>query len=107
MNQTPKNTIITKQALIDKINSWGQQHISTELLQLWMLDNFEPDEFDIGKGEPECVVEAMHIIMNEFELAQQEKCLSSKYQLAIHFIDCNDDNFIMRKNEFLKHGFSD
>jgi len=99
--------VITKAQLIDVLTEWGTQQISSEKMQLWMLDNFEPDEFIIGQGEVECVVDAMHIVMNEYELAQQSKCLSAQFKLAVDFIDCSDESFVSKKSEFLRHGFSD
>jgi len=99
--------IITKAQLIEVLNQWGQQQINSEKLQLWMLDNFEPDEFVIGAGEQECVVEAMLIVMNEYELAEQNKCRSEQFQLAIDFVNCNEASFINRKTAFLRDSFSD
>lgn len=98
---------ISKTQLIDVLSQWGDKTITTEKLQLWMLDNFEPDEFDIGKGETECVSEAMHIVMNEYELAQENKCLVEQFKLAIDFILCDESSFEICKTKFLRQGFSD
>lgn len=102
---TKKN--ISSAQLIQILQSWGGGNISTEKLQLWMLDNFEPEEFDIGKGESGCVSEAMHIVMNEYELADQKKCQSEQFQLAIDFINCDEDSFVRLKTNFLRNGFTD
>ncbi|PKF55282.1 hypothetical protein CW748_13770 [Alteromonadales bacterium alter-6D02] len=99
--------VITKQQLINVIVAWGSGSTSTEQLQHWMLDNFEPDEADIGSGESESVVEAMHIVMNEYELAKESKCLVEQYQLAINFINCDETNFMQRKSDFLRQAFCD
>jgi len=98
---------ITKLQLIDIIKSWGEQKITIEKLQIWMLDNFEPDEMEIGKGEDECTIEAMHIVMNEYELAQEEKCLQAQYRLAITYINCSEENYNQCKSDFLRHAFCD
>ena len=98
---------VSKEQLLNVIESWGPSDITTEKLQLWMLDNFEPDEFDIGQGESESVVEAMHIVMNEYELMAQDKCQQDKYQLVISFINSDNGNFMARKSDFLRQCFSD
>jgi len=99
--------IISKTALETILQAWGSGEIDTEKMQLWMLDNFEPDEFAIGQGESESIVEAMHLVMNEYELADGNKCLTEQYQLAITLINCSDDTFISRKLAFLRDGFCD
>ena len=98
---------ITKSALINIITSWGQSEISIQKLQIWMLDNFEPDEVDIGLGEAEATIEAMHIVMNEYELAKEEKCLQEQYLLAIKYINCTEENYNQCKSDFLRKGFCD
>jgi len=99
--------IVTRAALFDVLSQWQQQLMTTEKMQLWMLDNFEPDEYIIGQGESEEVVEAMHMVMNEYELADQDKCLSDKANLAIDFINTDSDSFISQKSEFLRNAFID
>ena len=98
---------ITKLQLLEIIQSWGEEKISIEKLQIWMLDNFEPDEVEIGQGEDECTVEAMHIVMNEYELAQEEKCLQAQYLLAINYINCSEENYNQCKSDFLRLAFCD
>ncbi|MGB1297674.1 MAG: hypothetical protein ACPG8A_05325 [Psychrobium sp.] len=99
--------VITKAQLIDILNQWHSDQITTEKLQVWMIDNFEPDEFDIGKGEEEHTVEAMHIVMNEYELVNEAKCLKAGAKLAIDFINATPDSFMTTRGEFLRNGFSD
>lgn len=98
-------TKITKIQLIDILTCWGKGQITTEKLQLWMLDNFEPDEFIIGENEPEHTVEAMNIVMNEYEIARENKCLVTAFQLSIDFLNSNEDNFIANRHAFLQYGF--
>lgn len=100
-------TKISKQQLIDILISWGSNKIDTEKLQHWMLDNFEPDEFIIGEGESDETVEAMHIVMNEYEIADEAKCISNQFQLAINFINANEMNFLAARNSFLQKAFCD
>ena len=98
---------ITKKQLIDVLTRWGNQEITTEKLQHWMLDNFEPDEFKIGEGESEYTIEAMHIVMNEYEIALENKCLTANFELAIEFINTNEERFIVNRHAFLQRGFCD
>lgn len=98
---------ITKHQLIDVLTQWHSGLISTEKLQVWMIDNFEPDEFTIGKGEEEHTIEAIHIVMNEYELVDEDKCLISGAQLAINFINATPDTFMAQRGEFLRNGFKD
>lgn len=98
---------ISKQQLVEVLTSWGHGKASTAKLQHWMLDNFEPDEFIIGEGESEETVEAMHIVMNEYEIVDEAKCIVNQFQLAIDFINANEVNFLTARNLFLKHAFCD
>jgi hypothetical protein len=100
-------TKITKIQLIDILNQWGSLHINTEQFQHWMLDNFEPDEFTIGEGESTSTIEAMHIVMNEYEIADQNKCLAAQFKLAIDFINTNKEDFIVTRHAFLQRAFCD
>lgn len=98
---------ITKQQLLDVLNSWGEQKITSDQLQDWMVTNYDPDENDIGLGEPEWTVEAMNIVMNEYEIAKQEKFLLAKYQLAVDFISTDESRFNQTRHLFLHTGFCD
>ncbi|MEI6860604.1 MAG: hypothetical protein V5788_12755 [Shewanella sp.] len=98
---------ITKRQLLDVIKSWGVQKIDSEKFQDWMVTYYEPDENDIGLGEPEWTQEAMNIVMNEYEIAKQEKFLLTKYQLAINFITTEESKFNQTRHLFLHEGFSD
>lgn len=72
---------------------------------MWMLDNFEPDEFIIGEGESEHTIEAMHIVMNEYELADEDKCLQVQSHLATTLICADDADFLGARHAFLQRGF--
>lgn len=98
---------ITKRQLIDILNAWGENKLSTEALQEWMLDHYHPGEVGIAEDEPEEIQEAMHIVMNEYELASQAKMLRSQYQLAVKFINSNQENFIGNRTLFLNNAFTD
>ncbi|WP_394147368.1 hypothetical protein [Shewanella atlantica] len=98
---------ISKQQLIDLLTSWGEQKIDSDQLQDWMVTNYDPDETDIGKGEPEWTVEAMNIVMNEYEIAKQEKFRLENYMLAIEFIQAEESRFNQTRHLFLREGFSD
>lgn len=98
---------ISKQQLVDVLKSWGEQKITSDQLQDWMVTNYDPDETDIGKGEPEWTVEAMNIVMNEYEIAKQEKFRLENYMLAIEFIQAAESHFNQTRHLFLREGFSD
>lgn len=98
---------ISKQQLIDVLTSWGEQKIDSDQLQDWMVSNYDPDETDIGKGEPEWTVEAMNIVMNEYEIAKQEKFRLENYMLAVEFIQAEESRFNQTRHLFLREGFSD
>lgn len=98
---------ITKQQLLNVIKTWGEQKINSEQLQGWMVTNYDPDDNDIGLGEPEWTQEAMNIVMNEYEIAKQEKFRLDKYHLAIDFITADESRFNQTRHLFLHEGFSD
>lgn len=98
---------ITKQQLLNVLKRWAANEVTTGQMQMWMLDNFEPDEFVIGEGESEHTVEAMHIVMNEYELADERKCLQSQSGLATAFIEASATDFLSARNAFLQRGFCD
>ena len=99
--------VISKAQLVDVLTQWQLGRINVEKMQIWMIDNFEPDEFSIGKGESEHIVEAMHIVMNEYELVDETKCLTSGAQLAIDFVNSTSDTFMSTRGAFLRNGFKD
>ncbi|OIQ44785.1 MAG: hypothetical protein BM565_13615 [Gammaproteobacteria bacterium MedPE] len=99
--------VISKAQLVDVLTQWQLGQINVEKMQIWMIDNFEPDEFSIGKGESEHTVEAMHIVMNEYELVDESKCLTDGAQLAIDFVNSTSDTFMSTRGEFLRNGFKD
>ncbi|PKF60699.1 hypothetical protein CW745_14315 [Psychromonas sp. psych-6C06] len=98
---------ITKTELIQQLNLWGAEKISAEQLQDWMITHYDPPEVEIGIGETEWVVEAMNIIMNEYELAKLEKFKPEGYQYALAFLESDQDTFYQRKHAFVHDGFSD
>jgi len=102
---TPK--IITKDQLITLLNDWHEGKFSTETLQDWMVTHYDPPEVEIGPGETQWVEEAMNIIMNECELAKIDKFKDETYQFAIEFLNCNEDDFLSRRQRFIHDGFSD
>ena len=99
--------IISKNQLITQLNDWHEGKNSAETLQDWMVTHYDPPEVEIGPGESHWVEEAMNIVMNEYELAKIEKFKSEGYQLAIQFLNCNEDNFLSRRQKFIHDGFSD
>ncbi len=98
---------ITKQELIDCIDAWNTQKITTDVFQGWMLDHYEPMEVDIGLGEAECTREAMNIVMNEYELADEETLVQAQAALAIAFINCTEATFNVTKKRFIQDAFVD
>ncbi|WP_028773259.1 hypothetical protein [Shewanella waksmanii] len=98
---------ITRTQLIEQINRWGENHINAEQLQDWMVTHYDPDEVDVGRGEPEWVVEAMNIVMNEYEIAKIDKFRQENYQLAINFIQADESQFNQTRHLFLQQGFRD
>lgn len=98
---------ISKAQLIEQLHLWGSDKISAEKLQEWMITHYDPPEIEIGNGESEWVVEAMNIIMNEYELAKLEKFKPEGYQFALAFLACDESNFYQRKHSFVHDGFSD
>ena len=100
-------TNITKTELIEQLHLWGKNTISSEQLQSWMITHYDPPEVEIGLRETEWVIEAMNIIMNEFELAKLDKFKQDAYQYALAFLDSDESNFYQRKHAFIHDGFSD
>jgi len=98
--------IITKQQLIDILTQWHHLEINNEQLQDWMVTHFDPPETLIGEGEPELVEEAMHIIMNEYELAKLDKFKKEGYQFAMQFLQCTEENFTQLRQQFIHESFS-
>lgn len=98
---------ITKQALIDVLTNWQQKKIDNEALQDWMVTHFDPPETIIGEGEPELVQEAMHVIMNEYELADISKFKTEGFDYAMQFLSCDEQNFADKRQQFIHQGFMD
>ena len=100
-------TNITKTQLIEQLHLWGKEKISAQQLQEWMVTHYDPPEIEIGLGETEWVIEAMNIIMNEFELAKLDKFKIEAYQSALLFLESDENTFYQRKHAFVHDGFSD
>lgn len=98
---------ISKDALINTLQSWRQGLISAEQLQDWMVLNYDPGEVEIGLGERPWTIEAMNIVMNEYEIVQTEKVVIEKVGLAIDFINATEANFDEAKARFIRQAFVD
>lgn len=98
---------ISKTQLIEQLHLWGTQKISAEQLQAWMITHYDPPEIEIGHGETEWVIEAMNIIMNEYELAKLNKFKTESYQFALAFLECDENSFYLHKHAFVHDGFCD
>jgi hypothetical protein len=98
---------ITKNQLLEVIRNCTDGKSSPADLQKWMLFNYEPPEVIIGENEAQHTVEAMNIVMNEYELAVIDKYAEVGFNLALKFISCNESDFEMARNEFIRKGFTD
>jgi hypothetical protein len=98
---------ISKAQLIKQLHLWGTQKITAEQLQTWMVTHYDPPEVEIGSGETEWTIEAMNIIMNEYELAKIDKFKTESYLSALAFLDCDENSFYQRKHAFIHDGFCD
>lgn len=98
---------ISKQQLINILTQWHSQQIDNEQLQDWMVTHFDPPETLIGEGEPELIQEAMHVIMNEYELADFNKYKRQSFDYAMQFLDCDEQNFTQKRQQFIHQGFAD
>lgn len=107
MRNTMTQIIVTKAELIDILNQWHENKLDNAQLQDWMVTNFDPPETLIGEDEEELIQEAMHVIMNEYELAKLDKFKPEGYDLAMKFLACNEDDFPLLRKQFIHEGFSD
>ncbi len=98
---------ISKAQLIVQINLWKNAKISATELQAWMVTFYDPPEVKIGTGESETVVDAMNIIMNEYELAKVEKFKVESADAALTFLNCTEHDFEQCKYLFVHQGFLD
>lgn len=98
---------ISKTQLVEQLMLWKNKQISAEQLQDWMVSHYDPDEVDIGLGECEWTIEAMNIVMNEYEIAKLDKFRQENAQLAIDFIDTDESRFNQTRHLFLQDGFRD
>ena len=97
---------LSKKQLIQQLKLWQQHQLTNEELQDWMVSNYDPYEVTIGKGEPEWTQEAMNIVMNEYEIAKIDKFRHENVQLAIDFINCEENKFNQTRHLFLQQGFT-
>ncbi|BAJ00492.1 hypothetical protein SVI_0521 [Shewanella violacea DSS12] len=49
----------------------------------------------------------MNMVMNEYEIAKQQKFRLENFKLAIEFISSNESRFNQTRHLFLQDGFSD
>lgn len=98
---------ISKQQLIEVLKQWHTKKLDNEQLQDWMVTHFDPPETVIGEGEPELIQEAMHVIMNEYELADFSKYKTESFDYAMQFLNCDEQNFTQKRQQFIHQGFTD
>ena len=98
---------ITKKQLINILTQWQKSEIDNAQLQDWMVTHFDPPETLIGEDEEELIQEAMHIIMNEFELAKLDKFKVESYDYAMKLLASDESNFVQLRHQFIHQGFSD
>jgi len=98
---------ITKNKLDSIIQKCIDGKLSPIELQEWMILNFEPLEVKVGENEAQHTVEAMNIVMNEYELAKTETFTKVGWELALKFISCSEDVFDQARNRFIHDGFTD
>ena len=102
------NTLcIAKTELINILLDWGQGRMSAADLQNWMVTHYDPDEIAVGPGEPQWTIEAMNIVMNEYEIAKPTKYVRDNYTLATAFIHCSKGTFETAKTRFIRQAFVD
>lgn len=99
--------LITKNQLLEVIRKCIDGKSSPTDLQKWMLFNYESSEITIGENEAQHTVEAMNIVMNEYEISEIDKYTEVGFNLALNFISCNESDFEMARNEFIRKGFTD
>jgi len=64
-------------------------------------------EVKVGENEAQHTVEAMNIVMNEYELAKTDKFTKVGWELALKFILCSEKGFDQARNSFIQNGFAD
>lgn len=99
--------VITKNQLVDILQSWQQGKITAQQLQDWMVLNYDPDDALVGVGESVWTIEAMNIVMNEYEIARVAKFIAGKADLAIKFIAASETDFESAKTQFIRRAFAD
>ena len=96
---------ISKNQLVSIILKCIDGKLSPTELQEWMILNYEPLEVKVGENEAPHTVEAMNIVMNEYELARPDKFTKVGWELALTFIACNQNDFDQTRNDFIHKGF--
>lgn len=89
------------------LREWGCGERSSERLQDWMVEHFDPDEIEVAPCEPDWTREAMSIVMNEYELAKPENFVRAQYSLAVAFVECSETGFETSKARFIRDAFVD
>lgn len=98
---------IKKSELVAVLKQCCNNEITADNLQEWMIHNYDPDEVEIGKDEPSYTVEAMNIVMNEYEIVEVDKIAEHSCTLAIAFINSTEGEHKAAKTKFIKDGFID
>jgi len=98
---------ITKNQLVSIIRKCIDDKLSPIELQDWIILNYDPSEVKVGENEAQHTVEAMNIVMNEYELAKTDKFTKVGWELALKFISCSEDDLDQIRNRFIHDGFTD
>ncbi len=98
---------ITRNQLVSIIRECIDGKLSPIELQEWIILNYDPLEVKIGENEAQHTVEAMNIVMNEYELAKTDRFTKIGWKLALEFISCSEDHFDQGRNRFIRDGFTD
>jgi len=98
---------IKKNTLISQLDKCRDGEITAHDLQEWMILNFDPTETKVGVDEAGYTIEAMNIVMNEYELVNLEKISERSFVLAIEFIRSNENDHRSARAKFLQDGFTD
>ncbi|MEO0801488.1 MAG: hypothetical protein AAFY57_04330 [Cyanobacteria bacterium J06642_2] len=98
MNQTAS---LTRQMLEEILIEWERSAISSLDIHLWAESQYLPLHRAIGPGETEAVRWAMHVILNELDMANPKQLNRHCARLAIQFLNTTDEEFTAREEAFL------
>ena len=98
---------ISKNQLVSIIMKCIDGKLTPTELQEWMILNYEPLEVKVGENEAPHTVEAMNIVMNEYELSKTDKFTKVGWELALKFVSCSEGDFDQARNRFIHDGFTD